>query len=250
MNYLDISNKAASFRQQHGIELNGPIDILAIAQSINNLTIVFYPMKNSLSGLCNSSLKHPLIAINSTMSRGRQNFSIAHELYHLYFDSNSHTPACAKQIGEGSKVEQIADQFASYLLVPAVSLSEKLNKITANNTKEIELKDIIFLEQFYQVSRQAMLHRLRHEGKVSFEKSEKYKQNVILTAKSFGYDDSLYLPLPEDKQYGTYGYYINKAKDLLDKDIISNSKYEEFLLEAFRSDLVYGNDILYEELND
>jgi len=60
----------------------------------------------------------------------------------------------------------------------------------------------------------------------------------------------LYKPLPKNKQYKTYGYYIQQAKKLLEKDLISMGKYEQLLLSAFRPDLVYGDDLEGSELND
>jgi hypothetical protein len=65
-----------------------------------------------------------------------------------------------------------------------------------------------------------------------------------------GYDDSLYKPLPENQQYKTYGYYIQQAKELLEKDLVSTGKYEQLLLAAFRPDLVYGDEFEEGELND
>ena len=40
----------------------------------------------------------------------------------------------------------------------------------------------------------------------------------------------------------TYGNYIKQAERLLDDELISVGKYEELLLEAFRADLVFGDD--------
>ena len=40
----------------------------------------------------------------------------------------------------------------------------------------------------------------------------------------------------------TTGQYIRLADDLYNSEIISTGKYEEMLLDAFREDLVYGED--------
>lgn len=250
MNQIEISTQAATLRQKFGIEQNGPIDILSLIQSIKNITLIFYPMGDRLSGLCIHNTEHPLIAINSLMSIGRQRFSMAHELFHLYFDKNNNIQTCSKIIGDGSNLEEMADCFASYFLIPPVSLSEKITNITSNKTNKLKLSDIIYLEQFYKVSRQAMLHRLREEKLITYEESEMFKLNVISSAIKLGYDDSLYKALPSEKQYGTYGYYINIANQLAEEALISNGKYEELLLDAFRSDLVFGNDFSKEDLND
>lgn len=249
MNNIEISTKAATFRKDFGIEQNGPIDILAVMQTIDKLSIIFYPMGERMSGLCLTNSNTPIIAINSSMSIGRQRFSMAHEIYHLYFNKANNKSACSKQIGGSSNIEKTADQFASYLLIPAVSLAEKI-KILTDSTNKLQLKDIVYLEQYFKVSRQAILFRLQQDGVISDKEAEQYKHNVIKSARDLGYDDSLYKALPKDKQYGTYGYYVKIANKLLEDNLISNSKYEEFLLTAFRSDLVFGSDFEEEEIYD
>jgi len=51
----------------------------------------------------------------------------------------------------------------------------------------------------------------------------------------FGYDISLYLPSPENKRYMTIGSYIKLAEQLKEMDIVSDGKYEELLMDAFRA---------------
>ena len=71
--------KAEKFRKILGEDLNSPLDIFALAQSIEKLTIVFYTMGSSLSGMCiKGTDRKSTIAINST-TLGRQHFSLAHE---------------------------------------------------------------------------------------------------------------------------------------------------------------------------
>jgi len=51
-----------------------------------------------------------------------------------------------------------------------------------------------------------MLYRLIEENKLTPQQADQYRQGVIRSAVNLGYDDALYKPLPEDKQYKTYGY--------------------------------------------
>ena len=80
--------------------------------------------------------------------------------------------------------------------------------------------------------------------------SDRFKQYVIRSASQLGYDDSLYKPLPEEKQKKTYGYYVQLAEELLEKGLISLGKYEQLLLESFRPDIVYGEEVEGSELRD
>ena len=89
MDKLDLSTKAQELREQLGEDANSPVDIFSLANQINGLTLVFHPLGENISGMCVRDNEIKLIAINSTMSYGRQRFSLAHELYHLYFDDES-----------------------------------------------------------------------------------------------------------------------------------------------------------------
>jgi len=247
---LDICTKALSLRKKLGVDVNSPIDILSLLQSISKLTLIFYPMGENLSGMCIRRDNNPVIAINSSMSIGRQRFSMAHELYHLYFDENKHSPVCAINIGNGNEIEKSSDQFASYFLMPPLSLSENINRIKKLSSDKLRIKEIVKLEQYFGVSRQSLLYRLYKDKSLTFEETNKYRLGVIKSAINLGYDDTLYKPLPKNKQFRTYGYFIQQAEKLLKNDIISNSKYEELLLTAFRPDLVFGENFEEGELND
>ena len=113
MDKLDLSTKAQELRELLGEDANSPVDIFSLANQVNGLTLVFYPLGENISGMCVRDNEIKLIAINSTMSYGRQRFSLAHELYHLYFDDESGFNVCSKRLDPKSENERCADQFAS-----------------------------------------------------------------------------------------------------------------------------------------
>lgn len=84
-----LSNKASNIRKKLGEDGESPIDIFKLVPKIENLTLVFYPLGTNISGVCYKGETSNVVAINSDMSVGRQRFSMAHELYHLYFDDYS-----------------------------------------------------------------------------------------------------------------------------------------------------------------
>ena len=57
-----------------------------------------------------------------------------------------------------------------------------------------------------------------------------------------GFSTDLYSPLEENKQYRTYGHYIQRVEKLREMNIISEGKYDELLLDAFRDDIVYSTE--------
>ena len=154
---------------------------------------------------------------------------------------------CAKQIGSGSEIEKNADAVAAYCLMPRAALVDKADSLLekhADKADKLTIQDIIRIEQYFGVSHQAAVYQLNHCGHGRY--INKNELDAILNtgvrrkAAEIGFDSALYRPLPEKKQYYTYGHYIDQAEQLLNKEIISNGKYEELLLDAFRDDLVYG----------
>jgi Zn-dependent peptidase ImmA (M78 family) len=241
MDYADLMTKAERLRKQLGEDNHSPIDIFSLALGIEKLTIVYYPLGNTLSGMCIKGTDgRCTIALNSSMTLGRQRFSLAHEFYHLYYDDNMKS-ICSKSIGIGSELEKRADAFAAYFLMPRAALADKADSFLIRNGGNLTLPDIIRIEQYFGVSHQTALYQLCNCGYITRQElSRLLNISVKRQAEAMGFSSDLYRPLPEDKQYCTYGHYINQAAQLLNLDVVSYGKYEEFLLAAFRDDLVYG----------
>lgn len=250
MDNFYLWRKAASLRKQLGVDLQSPIDIFPLVYAIDRLTVVYYPMGDRLSGICIKGQKSNVIAINSAMSVGRQRFSMAHELFHLFYDANLATSVCSKNIGSGCQTEKDADRFASYFLMPPDTLTDVILKIKKKADDKLTVNDIVRLEQYFGVSRQAILIRIIEENELTFQEADSMRHNIIITAGCLGYDDTLYKPSSPEKQYMTYGYYIQQSDEIFKKELISSGKYEELLLDAFRSDLVYGDAAEGGELGD
>ena len=236
MNKVELMNKATLLRRSLGEDEFSPVDIFKLVQSIANLSIIFYPLNKNISGVCYKGEKSSVIAINSDMSIGRQRFSLAHELYHLYYDGSASSSVSLLNIGEGDETERKADQFASFFLVPGPTLYEKVDKIGRNN---LDIESVIKLEQYFGVSHKAMLYRLVDEGFIDFQTAKSMEFGIVSIAARLGYDTSIYYPSLSNNKMGVLGYYISSADKLLDSGLISRGKYEELLLDSFRDDIVY-----------
>jgi Zn-dependent peptidase ImmA (M78 family) len=195
-------------------------------------------MGGHISGMCLKGSGDVLIAINSSMTDGRQRFSLAHELYHHFYDDMT-TTICPRDINVTADVEKDANVFASFFLAPPAALSEKIKEIRTKR-KILDLAGVIELEQHFKMSRGAMLFRLLDEGELSQDEASSMRSRIIYHALALGYDDALYRPLQKEKAMITYGRYIRQVEELLRLDLISNGRFEELLLEAFRPDIVYG----------
>ncbi|MEG0362087.1 MAG: ImmA/IrrE family metallo-endopeptidase [Longicatena sp.] len=108
---FDLNNKALSLRKELGEDATSPIDIFSLIHTMPNLTLVYYSMGQHLSGMCIKNDGNSVVVVNSSMSLGRQRFSMAHELYHLYYDDSKQPTVCAQKIGMGNDIEKCGPIF-------------------------------------------------------------------------------------------------------------------------------------------
>lgn len=245
----ELNSLALKTRRMWNEDGYSPIDIFALVNGWKDMkiTIVNYPMSSRISGMCTKEGDDIIICINSTTSYGRQRFTLAHELYHVLFEENMKQVICDMSMNEEkSESEREADRFASYLLMPFDALLQYKDDKTG-----WDLEKIIDAEQFFQVSHQAMLNRLVYDNLLRKEETEAYRNVTVSTeAAKLGYGKELYFSTNPSKRYFTTGEYIRKVEKMAEKNLISNGKREELLLEAYRADVVYNFDEEVINLND
>ena len=249
----ELSYQANELRKQFGEDLSSPIDIIAILQSQENLTLVFYPFSDHISGMCvRTRSGEQMIAINSTRTLGRQRFTASHELYHLFVQNEITTIICGNDIGAGrDEEEKNADCFASYFLAPNDALRSFIEKVLLKGTRRpLSVEDIVRIEQYFRMSHQATLYRLVGDGWITLDFANTLKYDIIASARRLGFGDELYKPTAENRQHFTTGSYIDLVERLSNGNVISNGKYEELLLDAYRADIVYNLEAEGQEMYD
>ena len=233
MNSYQLNELALEFRVDCGINHANPIDLFPLmTNKITDLTIVFLDMDSEVSGASYKFGTQKIMFINSNHTQGRQRFTAAHELYHLFYDDTTFT-IC--NLNNNDKIEKQADQFASYLLMPINALyAYKKEK----SIEKWDMDSIIDCEQYFQISHESLLYRLKSSNEINSDEYETYNQNIKYNALKRGYDLKLYEPYIS-KNY-TIGNYTRLVKKCHENDLISNARKEEYLLDAFLSDLVYN----------
>ena len=219
-------NLAIKFRSGNGISLTEPINMKTILRK-NNILTIYRPLSENYYGLSLKSKDDDrFILINSNTTRGRQHFTIAHELYHLYFDENPSPHISTKMDANDGVREKNADMFASSLLMPKEGVLKYISTKDIIN-KDVNISSVLRLEQYFSVSRLAMLFRLRKIGLLSENTLQSLKAiPVIDSAKQYGYDISLYNNGNENLVIGDFG---EKARKLFDAEKISEGHYTELL---------------------
>ena len=217
-----IETMARRFRAENNLSLTEPISAKTILRKLNILTM-YRPMSDGSYGISVRAGENRFMLINSNSTRGRQHYTIAHELYHLFYDENPQPHLCSN--GQSNPVERKANLFASALLMPADGMLQMIP--VAEQKGSISLATILRLEQYFGVSRTSLLVRLKElglmtEAQLNVARAHKPCQDAI----DYGYDTSLYKSGNEGVVIGDFG---EKARLLYESDRISEGHYHELL---------------------
>lgn len=235
---MNSSALAEMLRHEWGIESFASVNIRSLVyNNIRNLTVLWFPMKDNISGCCSKTKDDKVIFINTNHTIGRQNFTLAHELYHLLYEDIDDFIVCG--VNNNSQSERNADNFASTLLMPDSALYWFKNK---NQIEDWSIEDVIKCEQYYQVSRFTMLIRLKKLNWISQSQFNEFGINVIREADRLGYDTCLYKESPENQKYSSIGELIRLTEKAYDDEKITGGKRREILLKSFRNDILYNSD--------
>lgn len=235
--------KANYSRRKLGYSLFTPVDIWEILRS-EGVAIIKKPLKSKISAFFMRRPPVALVLINSARTLGHQNFSAAHEYFHFLYDPGLLSRACeTMKFDTKNAKEREADYFAAYFLAPDEAIAWYI-QLRLGLKADLEINEIIGMEQFFQLSHQAMLNRLIDLGYLSTQKWEDYsKFKISALAKQLGYSNSLYTPTNDTVMLSDLP---EKAILALNRGLISRGLYEEILLESGYPDLVFGEEWMSE----
>lgn len=133
-------------------DLDSPINIKTVLTKLGVLAL-FRPLSEGLCGLSiRSTTDDRFMLINSNNNIGRQHFTVAHELYHLYYGTNTVPHIC--RLGGKEPEEVNADSFASALLMPEKGLIQQLPGEEYRSGK-ISMATLLRTERVFGVSHDA-----------------------------------------------------------------------------------------------
>jgi len=231
MNKLVIEKKANEFINWCGFGAFDPIQLRSLLTKLNVIT-VFRPLNENFGGM---SIKvntedeaTRFILVNSSRTIGNQNFTIAHECYHLFVQQDftfSISPVGLFDTKSGEEFN--ADLFASIFLLPELGI-RSLVPDDESGKNRITLKTILKLEQYFGTSRKALLFRLKQLNIIDQTHVEEYSRNIKRGALEHGYSIELYEPGNTNLVLGDYG---SLARELFDQEKISESHYFSLLID-------------------
>jgi len=221
-----ITTLATQFRAQHNLGQDDPIDVLGLLHSLDVIT-VFQPLSKGFSGMTQITDGLRFMLINTAHPLGKQNFTVCHELYHLYIQNDFTAMVCNTGLFQKKDTEEYnADCFAADLLIPKFGII-KLIPREEIATNRISLRTLLKIEHTYGCSRRALLYRLKTMKLIDSTMYDEFSQNVIMGAAEHGYRPNLYRPTNQTLE--VIGDYGDKARGKFENGSISESHYISLL---------------------
>lgn len=217
----DAELLAQKFRSMIGVGMTEPLNMKTLLRKLGILTL-YRPLSDTFHGISIRKGESRFVMVNSNTTRGRQHFTIAHELFHLYYDDNPVPHICN---GTATGTEKSANLFAAALLMPREGLLQSIDNKELCSRK-ISLATVLRLEQLFGVSRMSLLLRLKDMGVIGESQLLQLSKNAVESAKAYGYDTSLYEKGNEGLTIGDFGA---KARKLFEEGKISEGHYWELL---------------------
>lgn len=224
-----LEKKAALLRQQFGYNNSEPIDLKSLLLRQGIITL-FRSLGDDLSGMAlkvnQDNEIYRFILINREKSLGHQNFTICHELYHLFIQENFVSKICKTGKFDKRDTEEFnADLFASFFLLPEDGVFSNISDHEISNN-HVMLSTILRIENMYGCSRKSLLIRLKDLNLITDDIFETYNSRITFNATQYGYAPYLYKKSPSDSAIGNYGELAHKLYEL---GKISETKYYNLL---------------------
>ncbi|MCU0431505.1 MAG: ImmA/IrrE family metallo-endopeptidase [Cytophagaceae bacterium] len=224
---FELEKKASAFRNRFGYNDQEPIHLSSLLLKCEVLTL-FMPLSEKFSGMAVKAGDARFMMINENHSLGRQHFSIAHELYHLFVQENFLSQKCLTGMfdKQTDPEERKADLFAALLLMPESGIMQLIPDKELSRRNQITTETIFKLQHFFSVSLKSLLYRLVELELIDTSYFARYENVVKNTARRLGYDVALYEKGNAGKIIGDYG---SLANQLLQRQVISESYFLELM---------------------
>lgn len=177
----------------------------------------------------NHSVLGSCILVNSQTSKGRQTFTLAHELAHALFHYGMPLWIISRQ-GSEDACEYFANAFASHLLVPSTGLNDFIDSAEWKN--DLDPYKAIILAHTFRVSFAFMLLRLEKDGHIKADQRKAWQElSPSSLARRAGLDASFFQSQEKNDPYIKRfpPSVLRKVKQFIDRDELSEGQVVDLL---------------------
>ena len=223
-----LENFANMLRQEMQMQFTAPVNIRQIVEA-KGIIAYLRPAQDDFSGMAvkiSGDTSGLFMLVNTAHQYAKQRFTACHELYHLLFQPSFESSYDTDLFAKTDNLEELkANHFASFLLLPKIGL-QMLTPVEQQRKDRITMGTLLMLQHRFQCSHSALIYRLLRMGWISASYLESLKGSIVSHAREYGYSLSLYHTTNQTELIGDYNV---KARELLERNVISRQKYEELL---------------------
>jgi len=173
-----ISRLAKETRAFMGLGKRPACSLHVVLEQEYGVKILYYPLAYGSA----ASMVHPdmgkAVVINANEAPWRQNYDLAHELFHLSLWKAFSLEEMDDDLFFAD-IEKKADKFASMLLLPEDEIRREIEQIIENN-HNLTYSDIVDIAIDFGVSAKALLYRLAFINLISWEMANAIAQDEDL----------------------------------------------------------------------
>lgn len=167
---MAINRLAKETRALMGLGQRPSCSLQKVLEQEYGVKILYYPLAYGSA----ASMVHPdmgkAVVINANEVSWRQNYDLAHELFHLILWKVFSLDEM-KDVLFFSDIEKKADRFASMLLLPEDEIRRELEQII-ENSKSVNHSDIVDIAIEFGVSAKALVYRLAYINLIKWETAD------------------------------------------------------------------------------
>ena len=229
INDPELENFAMQLRQEMQVPFTEPIILEKVIRE-KHILAYFNPMNNQLSGMAilvgQNENTYRFMLVNTNHQLCKQRFTACHEIYHLLYQNKFTSVVEKEHITDTNDIEETrANHFASALLMPEAGL-RMLTPVEQQRKNGITMATLMMLQYRFLCSHTALLYRLLRIGWISIDYLHTMNGDVMKHVKDYGYNPSLYRPTCKTELWSDYHLL---ARELFDRGIITNDKYNDYL---------------------
>ena len=161
----EVAKLAQKVRHHYNLGIAPLLDVKSFldAQGYQVFAIPLGEEDEALSGLF---FLHPnlgaIIVFNEAQAYTRYPLTLSHELAHSLFHWNFPSVLCRVSEQTSTPLEEFADRFAAYFLIPQDGLQDRLEAMLIKTVKHPE--EVIHIARYFGVSYKAAVHRLESDA--------------------------------------------------------------------------------------
>ena len=159
-----------------------PPSLVNLVEQLSGLNVALEPMDERVAGLCACVDDFAVALIDSSVTYGRQRFTMAHELCHFVLRDGNRV-VVDERLGGKTNTERRANAFAAYFLMPEQSIQRYIRG------REVDGAVVVELQYTFGVSLDSLLWHLLNLGHITdYRRRELQRIGAKALAFRYGFD--------------------------------------------------------------